>query len=181
MRKHVLTGLIIICFSCIGTAQYTKKAKHPIRPGVSISYLPTWVIDDYDGNVKGAMALTGVHAYKEIGKESFFSLGLMYGKYKDDLDEQQTGFILPIRLHKFFVEEREGFNLGFGLWMNYCATCNGTIGGTFSQEINYMFFGHPLRVNVGIQTMLGNLFTDTAVQVGPQLQLLWVPEPKQKR
>lgn len=174
-------GLIIMCISYIGNAQYNKMAKHLIRPGVSISYLPTWVIDDYNGNLKATVALAGVHAYKEIGKESYFSIGLMHGTFKNDLEDRYTGLVLPIRLHKYFVKEREGFNLGFGLWINYCTSCIETIGGSFSQEINYMFSGHPLKVNVGLQTMVGNLFTDTAIQSGPQLQLLWVPEPRQKK
>lgn len=146
-----------------------------------MSYLPTWVLDDYNGNTKASVVLTGIHAFKEMGKESYFSLGLMYGKHKDVGDDVYTGLMLPIQLHKFFTADRKGFNLDFGYWMNYCASCRETVGASFSQGINYMFSGHPLRVNVGLQTMLGNLFTDIAINVRPQLQLMWIPEPKRKK
>jgi hypothetical protein len=181
MRKHIITVLLIICIPYIGLAQYSKKSKHPIRPVVSASYQPTWILDDYHGNTKATVFMAGIHGFKEMGKESYFSLGLMYGTFKDVEDEQYTGWILPIQLHKFFNADRKGFNLDFGLWINYCASCSETAGASVSQGINYMFGGHPVRVNVGLLTMLGNLYTDPSIQVGPQVQLMWVPEPKSKK
>lgn len=181
MTKDLITGLLIMCMPFIGSAQSTKKTKPLIRPVVSTSYQPTWILDDYDGNTKATIVLTGIHAFKEIGKESYFSLGLMYGTYKHVEGDYYSGLILPIQLHKYFNADRKGLNLEFGYWMNYCASCSQTVGASFSQGINYMFSGHPLRVNVGLQTMLGNLFTDISIQVGPQLQLMWIPEPKMKK
>lgn len=181
MMRYIFLAFCLICMVYNLSGQQRHKSKHMFRPGLSASYLPTSVLDNYNGNTKATVFMTGIHALKEIGSESYLSLGLMYATFDDVVDEEYTGIILPIRLQKFFVKERTGFNLGFGLWLNYCKSCSETIGGAYSQEINYSFFNHPVRVNVGLQLVLGSFFTDAAIHVGPQVQMIWVPEPKGKK
>ena len=178
MKEHFVIGLFVLCSIHVTNAQHKHSSKHLIRPAISLNYLPTQVLDDFHGNTEAKVFLAGIHALKEIGKESYFSLGLMYGKFHEIEGDEHNGIILPIRLQKFFIPERKGFNLGFGLMMNYCKTCMETVDGAFAQEINYMFAANPVRVNVGLQTILGTLYDKAAIHVGGQVQLIWVPLKK---
>ncbi len=167
-----------ILFSCIVDmqAQQRHSNKHKLYPGLSIAYLPTWILDDYDGNKSGTTFMAGLYGHQEIWKESVFSMGISHAKIDVKNGNEHTGIIVPIKLQKFFNPDRRGFNLSFGVLFNYCRTCGGRIGGAVSNEISYLVASQPVQVNVGLQIIEGFLFDDSAIHMGGQVQLIWHPQ-----
>ena len=174
MKHWTILLIIILCGFKVALAQKNHSDKNVLRPGFLFSYLPTWVLDDFEGNIPAKVIITGINSHHEIWKESVFIMGIAYGKMDVEEDEYK-GIIVPLKLQKFFIPDRKGFNLSIGVLMSYCKTCRYQIGGVLSHEISYLFSAHPFKINVGLQLMEGALFQDIAIHLGGQVQVVWHP------
>ena len=181
MKRPFIFLLLLLGGCSFVQAQQRHKPKHELHPGLSFAYLPTWILDDYHGNIKAHTFMSGINGHQEFGKESVFIFGVTYAKFNTEEQEEEIGIIVPLRLQKFFNPDRKGFNLAFGFLMSYCTTCYNAVSGAYSNEISYLFFGHSLDVNVGLQTMLGGIFDPPEIYFGPQVQVTWHPRDKEKR
>lgn len=181
MSKQILLILFIVCCAFHAEAQKRTSSKHLIRPGISISYLPSWQLDDRDGNTYANLFSIGVLAHQEIWKESYLNAGLLYKKIDLSAGEEFIGIGIPISFSKFFNPERKGFNLGIGLSMGYCFECRERVNGALFQEINYLLTWSPVRVNLGLKTQLGAEFIESTFSVGGQLEFIWQPYAKKSK
>lgn len=174
MRYLVI--LILLSFSFVTHAQSLKKHAHKnqLHPGISIAYLPTWVLDDIRGNTPGSVIIASLNAHQEIWKESVLKLGVGRGKQFGPKVDDQLGTILPIKLQKFFVPERKGFNLSAGMVLNFCETCYEGFDGALTNEIGYLFNGRVISINAALQIMAGALFDDLTVHVGLGVEVVYV-------
>ena len=176
MMKQILCWVFFIFISMTVHAQKKHSNKHYLRPGISVAYLPGWILDDFDGNRKSRIYITGLNVHQEIWKESVLSIGIGQGRFEGEIEDDDEGWILPIKLQKFFVDERKGFNLAAGLLLNFCDNCNESINGALSYEISYLFSMPWIQVNAGVQFLQGALFGDAGINVGGHLQILYQPE-----
>jgi|SRR5687767_9267647 len=175
MKHWIILLFIILCGFNAALAQKRHSEKNVLRPGFSLGYLPTWVLDDFNGNTSAKVIITGINGHQEIWKESVFIMGIAYGKMNVE-DDERKGIIVPFKLQKFFIPDRKGFNLSIGVLMSYCKSCRYQIGGVLSHEISYLFSANPFKINVGLQLMEGALFQDIAIHLGGQVQVIWHPQ-----
>ena len=165
---------ILWSFAFIIMSSSVKSQGHALRPGVSASYLPALVVGDADKNIKGNIWMWGFDLNQEIWKESYLSIGVMKSQWTVEYSEveEYSGIIIPVRLQKYFNEERKGFNLSFTALSGFCSDCRTSFNMAFSEEISYLFRLNPIHLNVGFQIMEGALFEVDAINVGLRVQLL---------
>ena len=168
--------VLIVLFMTGGVhAQSVKKHVHKnqLYQGISFAYLPTWLLDDYRGNKPSTVYFATLHGHQEIWKESVLEFGVGRSKIFGSEVDEHSGIILPIKLRKFFVPERKGFNLSAGMSFNFCQTCRETFDGAFTNEMSYLFAGQSISINAGLQIIAGALFQDIAVHVGVGVEVLY--------
>ena len=153
MKVHFIIVLFLMCCHLLVEAQKGHRARNMLRPGLSFSYLPTWLLDPYDGNMYASTIIIGVNGHQEIWKESVFIFGIAYDKmYGNNLKEDE-GLAIPMKLQKYFSQDRTGFNLSGGILLHYCTTCRYKIGGGNSYEISHLYTFQHMQVNAAIQIM----------------------------
>ncbi len=178
MRTLILVMFLLV--TCMASGQASKKHvyKNQLYPGLSASYLSTWVLRAYrfKENIQGNVFILGVNGHQEIWKESVLKFGVGMGKIFGPQINDDNGIILPIKLQKFFVPERKGFNLSVGLVSDFCKICSEGFDSALTNEISYLIDVRILSINAGLQIMEGSLFDDLAVNVGVQVELIYRPE-----